>query len=362
MALALRAFDHLIVPLLTLAQARGSGAEGDPHADQLQLQLIELQEGLGKSLAALDASRDSSSEASTLCPENSRETHAIRTDSDNSKVLASLPSHGVARKGATEPDSRNSDAVAIIVNLFGDFQVTINDRPIKQWPRDKGQQIFKFLAVHRHAPQHKERLMETFWPDAEPSAARNNLNVSIYYLRQHLSRYHKTFPFVVYRNDCYALNPEIDLWIDAEEFEAHFGLAQRLDARGESAPAIEHYRRAAALIQGDFLAGDALDRWASQLAQAYRTKHLAVVDRLAEYEFKRGDFQRCAEWCQKMTLIDPCDERSHRRIIECYLRLGLRQMAMRQYLICAEILRRELDAAPAHETAQLLRQIRPNTS
>lgn len=78
------------------------------------------------------------------------------------------------------PDEK---ALQLTVHLFGEFNASLNGKAISRWSKGKGQKIFKYLLLHRARPVPKERLMETFWPDTDMRAARNNLNVSLYYLR-----------------------------------------------------------------------------------------------------------------------------------------------------------------------------------
>lgn len=243
------------------------------------------------------------------------------------------------------------------VYLFGEFRASLNGKPIKRWPHGKGQQIFKYLLLHRSTPVRKERLMETFWPDIDIRAARNNLNVSIYYLRQDLSRYHKRFQFVLYQDDCYLLNPELSLWADAEAFDKAIRQAHRHLAKHETALATAAYRDAEALYKGDCLQGETTD-WATLTTQAYRTRYLEIISHLGEQLFADGDYQGCAEWWQKAIAFDNCDERAHRHIMQCYLKAGHRQLALRQYHLCVESLHKELGLEPSAKTQEVLAQIR----
>ena len=60
--------------------------------------------------------------------------------------------------------------------------------------------------------------MELFWPEAHPDAARNNLNVSIYGLRQALRSINPDYSHILFQEESYLLNPVMELWIDIEEF------------------------------------------------------------------------------------------------------------------------------------------------
>jgi DNA-binding SARP family transcriptional activator len=254
---------------------------------------------------------------------------------------------------AVEPPT----ALKLDIYLFGEFKANFNSKQIKRWPHGKGQQIFKYLLLHRAAPVRKERLMETFWPDIDARAARNNLNVSIYYLRQDLSRYHKTFQFVLYQDDCYRLNPDLSLWVDVEAFDQAIRTAHRHLTNQEITPAIAAYRDAEALYQGDCLQ-DETNEWASLTTQAYRARYLEILGYLAERLFGEGDYQECANLWQKAVALDSCDERAHRKIMQCYLKVGQRQLALRQYHFCVEALHKELGLEPSPKTLRLLEQIR----
>jgi hypothetical protein len=63
-------------------------------------------------------------------------------------------------------------------------------------------------------------LMDKFWPDADPESARNSLNVALHSLRQAL-RSITSLPVIQFENGKYFLNPDLQVWVDVEEFEQH---------------------------------------------------------------------------------------------------------------------------------------------
>lgn len=263
-------------------------------------------------------------------------------------------------KGAAECDCEpaGDNALQLTVHLFGEFNASLNGRSISRWSKGKGQKIFKYLLLHRTTPVPKERLMEIFWPDADARAARNNLNVSLYYLRQNLSRYHKTFPFVLYRDGCYFLNTELSIWLDVEMFDRYIRQAQQHRARHEIAEAIAGYRCAEALYQGDCLLDENGDEWALLLSQSYRMKYLNILEYLGDRLLENGDSQECVSLWQKALGLDNCNEEAHQRIMYCYLQMGQRQMALRQYQLCETALQKDLGLKPSAATRQLLEEIR----
>jgi DNA-binding SARP family transcriptional activator len=248
-------------------------------------------------------------------------------------------------------------SLSMAVYCLGEFRVYFAGRFVEEWSNAKGKAIFKFLVTE---PQHragKEVLMERFWPNAEPHAARNCLNVAIYGLRRAFSRVHPS-SVVLFGDDSYYLNPELDVWIDHEAFTAHFTAGQQLERRGETASAMHEYRRAEALYQGEFLQEDRYEDWPDPLRRSLRDRYLMLLGRLGQYVFEQQDYAACVELCRKMLAVDPCHEDAHLRLMLCWSRQGLSNLALRQYHLCREELGRELEVEPSPATTELFDRIR----
>jgi TolB-like protein/Tfp pilus assembly protein PilF len=61
---------------------------------------------------------------------------------------------------------------------------------------------------------------------------------------------------------------------------------------------------------------------------------------------------------QQLLGLDPLREDAHRLLMRLYDNAGRRSAALRQFQICEDVLRRELDVEPAPETLQLISEIR----
>ena len=290
-------------------------------------------------------------EGSGRAPPVEEETTPRDSPSEDQPSLLRHPLRGL-RRGLVDGASP-----VMAVYCLGQFRVYFASRFVEEWANGKGKAIFKFLVS---CPQHraaKEVLMELFWPNAEPHAARNNLNVAIYGLRRAFASV-DPFSVVLFRNDSYLVNPELEVWIDHEAFIDHLRAGQALERRGEVVLAMCEYERAEALYQGEFLEEDRYEEWPESLRRNLRDQYLMVLDRLGEYAFERHDYAACAELCRKMTAVDPCHEEAHRRLMRCWSRQGLLHMALRQYHVCREELARELQIDPSPVTVELFSRIR----
>jgi DNA-binding SARP family transcriptional activator len=267
------------------------------------------------------------------------------------------------------PDSRSPEreapvisaemppSLSLVVYCLGPFRVYQNDQLITDWDSLKARSILKYLAAHRRTPIVKDILMDLFWPDADPEAARRNLHQAIYSLRQMLRRGYPGFPHIQFENDCYLLNPEMDIWLDCEEFQEHVQAGRRLEAAGRIAEAMAAYGIAEGLYQGDFLEEDLYEDWPSLQREQMRNMYMDIIDRLGEYYVQQGEYTPAIALCQKVLAQDNCYEAAHRRLMRCYLAQEQRHLAVRQYQTCVQALKEELDLAPVEETVALYRRI-----
>lgn len=200
--------------------------------------------------------------------------------------------------------------------------------------------------------------MELFWPDANPDAARNNLNVAIYGLRRALRRTHPDYSHVLFQNDTYLLNPTMHVWVDVEEFGRHRTSGHQLVQTGKLDEAVEEYRTAEAFYQGEFLEEDRYEDWLVPIRQSLQDEYLKMLEHLSDYYLEQHDVETCILMANKMITVDSCHEEAHRRLMRCYSQQGHQHLALRQYHLCVESLANELDVEPSAETQKLYVQIR----
>ncbi len=143
---------------------------------------------------------------------------------------------------------------SLAVYCLGAFRVYQDDQLIADWDSLKARSVFKYLVAHRGAPIVKDILMDLFWPDAGPEAARRNLHQAIYSLRQTLRRGHPNFQHIQFENSCYLLNPEIDIWLNLEEFEKHIQVGRRAES-------VVHHSQAGKQKEWDGIVTNELSNW-----------------------------------------------------------------------------------------------------
>ncbi|HSJ56711.1 MAG TPA: BTAD domain-containing putative transcriptional regulator [Anaerolineae bacterium] len=262
---------------------------------------------------------------------------------------AARPTAPSVPKGGASP--------TLVVYCLGNFRADYDDRPIEQWPSRKPVSIFRYLVLSYPAPVPQEVLMDNFWPDADPDAARGSLHQAIYSLRKALKQVAGDVKIIDFEHDSYSLNPELDFWLDVREFDKHIRAGRRLESAGQVEEAIAEYGVAEGLYQGDLLEDDLYEEWLQWPREQKRQSYLDTADRLAEHYLQRGDWPAAIALCHNVLERDHCHERAHTRLMRCYAAQGQRHLAVHQYRACVEALHSELDLAPAPETVELFRQI-----
>jgi len=279
---------------------------------------------------------------------------ALPTSDNAVPLVQSAETEPVSLSGPAENSSAQPTLTA---HLLGTFRVAVNDRPVENWPKGKGQTLFKYLVTHREPPTPRDVLMDVFWPEASPYSARNRLNVAVHSLRQAL-RPTTDVSIILFDEGAYRLNPDLRVWLDADEFERHVQAGRQLEDSGQLAAATAEYEVAAGLYQGDFLAEDPYEDWPVLKRERLRSAYLDSLDRLSHIYFSQSQYASCATLCQLILARDNCREDAHCRLMRCYSRQGQHHLALRQYQACVEALRTELDVLPAPATTQLYERIR----
>lgn len=256
------------------------------------------------------------------------------------------------------PQKQKEKNPSLTIYLFGSFRVYQDDMPVLDWTNNKSGSLFKFLLSRRQEKIAKEVLMDTFWPNATPDAARNNLNVTIYNLRKTLRDGYHDFSHILFRDGYYLLNPEMHIWVDVDAFEKNIQEAREHERNGRFDQAIQNYHAAEDLYQGEYLSEDRYEDWPIAKRQTYQERYLELLDTLSRYYFEKSELTMSIRLCRQILDVDSCQEETHRQLMTSFAQLGQPHLALRQFHQLSECLKEELNVKPSEETIQLLNKIR----
>lgn len=239
------------------------------------------------------------------------------------------------------------------IRLFGGIHLTHNGSPLTNFVSNKAPALLAYLAVTRR-PHQRDALAALLWGELADADAKNNLRQTLSNLRRLLDS------CLIITRDTVALSPETSITLDVAAFEQRLHASDGLPA-GVRAAALQE---AAALYQGDFLAGfvvrDAPEFEDWMLAQRSRFRELALhaLHTLTQFHLWRGEAAQAIDTASRLLGIDSWREEAHRQLMLALARSGQRSAALAQYETCRRILEEELGVTPSAETTALYERIR----
>jgi predicted ATPase/DNA-binding SARP family transcriptional activator len=235
------------------------------------------------------------------------------------------------------------------IRLLGPFGVTVGGVPVeeKAWTRRKAKLLVKLLALQPHHRMHREQLMEALWPEQEPESAADGLYKALYVARKALGP--EGSRLLATEGQQIVMSASGGLWVDAEAFEQ----AAHGASSASGAGAVGALESALALYTGDLLVEDIYEDWAAGRREQLRSLRIDLLSNLARIEEARGQYDRSVERLRELVAADSVNEDAHRRLMKLYAGMGQRHLALRQYQLCCEALRRDLDAEPERATIAL---------
>jgi DNA-binding SARP family transcriptional activator len=224
--------------------------------------------------------------------------------------------------------------------------------PVSGWHRRTAKTLTKLLATTPGHRLHREQILEILWPEVDPESALNSFGKALHAARHALEPEllpRESSSYLRLTESIVTLDPE-HVWIDLDHFEQ---LAERALCQGD----VSTYEAALEAYGGDLLPEDRYEDWCSERREYLAELQLRLLLSLAEELARRGSHTAAAGRLREALQHDPTREDVHRRLMAVYASEGRRDQAVRQFHVCRDVLRRELDLAPGDETEGLYEEI-----
>jgi predicted ATPase/DNA-binding SARP family transcriptional activator len=219
----------------------------------------------------------------------------------------------------------------------------------ERWSYAKPRELLLYLLCNPRGAT-KEQIGLAIWPEATPSQVRNNLHVTLHYVRKALG----SNEWIVYSEERYRLARERSVEFDLDTFERE---ATRALAAPEAA-GDARLREVLSLYRGDFLTSEVFGNWHLEWRDCALQKYVELLTLLAERSFAREEYTEAKQLYQQIVRREELREDMHRRLMQCLARTGERARALRHFERLIILLREELDAEPEPETTELGERIR----
>jgi DNA-binding SARP family transcriptional activator len=259
------------------------------------------------------------------------------------------------RPMSPQPRYSVSDGIPLLrVGLLGRFCVERADagQTIFDWQRRSAKTLLKVLAVQPGHAVHREQIIDILWSGVDTESALNSFGKALHAARRALE------PELPRRQDSaylrladamLVLNTE-HVVVDADQFEQ---LAENAIRRRD----VRAYETALAAYGGELLPEDRYESWCAERRGVLAELRLRLLLETAEVLEHQGAYNDAAERLREVLLQDPAREVSHRHLMRLYALMGTPDQAARQFHVCQDVLRRELDLAPQPETVSLYDEI-----
>jgi predicted ATPase/DNA-binding SARP family transcriptional activator len=215
---------------------------------------------------------------------------------------------------------------ASTLTTLGGFAFKVDGISLDSPATRKARALMAYLIMNRGADSARERLLEIFWPDADPDNARKSLNTALHSIRHSLR----------------AAGVEADSFLVATYSVVRWTAETTVDARQFGAlaecadPAA--YQEALQLYSGDFLEGD-YDDWAVGERERLATLYESVLAKAV-----RGN--RDPEAARRLLARNPYAEEAYAVLIETELVAGRGPSATALVARCRKALS-EVDEKPS---------------
>jgi LuxR family transcriptional regulator, maltose regulon positive regulatory protein len=111
------------------------------------------------------------------------------------------------------------------------------------------------------------------------------------------------------------------------------------------------------LYRGDYLLEDLYENWTMVERERLSNAYVDMLDRLAANYIEAGRPRDGIRAYYRALEKDRCHEGSHRLLMLCYARMGQRDRAIKQYLLCERVFCQSYGIEPSHETYALYRDL-----
>jgi ATP/maltotriose-dependent transcriptional regulator MalT len=232
------------------------------------------------------------------------------------------------------------------IYALGQPNVEVDEKSV-QWAVARSRDLFFYLLQNPNGKS-KEQIGAIFWPDHEPERLDSAFRSTLYRLRRTVFR-----DSVVFEDGLYFFNWSSDYWFDVKSFNL---LLDNAEDQAYSHQITSLYEGALDLYRSDYLQGTYHD-WAVIERERLRGRYLQAIETLAGIYAEKRKLPHAIELYQNLITEDPFQEVAYRELMRCHYRQGDRAAAIRQYQICADMLRNELDLAPSKDTEDLYLRI-----
>jgi DNA-binding SARP family transcriptional activator len=239
----------------------------------------------------------------------------------------------------------------IRIRLLGRFELTCDGAVVvdSAWRPAKAAAMLKMLALRPGRSMHRDQLIAALWPEADAEGGTNSLYKNLHELRKTVRKAGGPRDVIHLVHPAISLAPYVRT--DLEDVHARTATVGADATRDELASLLE-------LCGEPLLPDDLYEPWTEPHRGDLQQQTARLRIRLAALHLEARAIDDAIVQYRAVLAADDVSEEAHRGLMRAYLLQERRDLALRQYERCREVLAAELDTVPSDETEALATEIR----
>ena len=222
----------------------------------------------------------------------------------------------------------------------------------------QGRLTFVRLAIDRHQPLSRDRLVSAIWSDAPPREVDIAVGAILSKLRAAIKKVGlpERQAGIDVRLGSISLRLPTDVWVDLEEAGNAIDQAEGMWRAGDHRRAWSSASIAVTIARRSFLADEEAP-W----IEAHRAKLRTLLARglacLSAVSALNGETALAVQYASEVIDLEPFRETAYSQLMQLHAQMGNRAEALRVFGRCRELLREELGTSPSPELESLFLKI-----
>jgi len=245
------------------------------------------------------------------------------------------------------------------IQLFGAVELRQGAKLVPPLPTQKSRALLCFLLLNRDRLHRRELLSDLFWPSRDEQTARQCLRTELWRVHSALegrSRAPRGTYLMVDAGQV-GFNADGDYWLDVAEFDRRLDRLRACKSVPLPADRYHDLTSAIGLYRADLL--EEVDyEWCLLERQRLKARVIGALEKLLRHYEAQREWDAAVRTCYRLLGHDSLLEPVHATLMRCFHQMGNRGAALRQFEVCRELLKRELDVEPMVETIALHRRIK----
>jgi DNA-binding SARP family transcriptional activator len=223
----------------------------------------------------------------------------------------------------------------VLVEDLGRVRIRAGKRTIEGGEvRRKVLALLCLLLSKQRFASTREEVLDSLWPEHDPTSALNSLNQTVYFLRRVFEP--------EYSDDTspgYLGQDGETIWLDPELVDSHSRRCLEIIRSMPGDPTPEGSIALAAEYRGRFALDFAYEEWAVPYRDSLHASYLRVMEQAIRMDLDSGHFVRGTFLAERAAEVDPDSEEIQIALVRLYRLSGAHAAAAEQYAHYAQVMR-----------------------